>query len=106
MAVTFYLRYRQVEEWSKMYSMNKEINKLNERAVRLALIAVLGVSIVANFQETNILSIHMLGAFLAFGFGQWYMILNVRFILNFYLHLDFLFLLQIPDYNTYKTHAI
>lgn len=77
-AVVVYLRYRQVEGWSNIFNVEAKLTKLNVYSLRLGLIASSGVSIVANFQETNIFSIHLLGAFLAFGLGQLYLILNVR----------------------------
>lgn len=38
----------------------------------LGCISAFGLSVVANFQETNVFRVHMIGAMLAFGFGVMY----------------------------------
>lgn len=49
---------------------------LNATAFVLGMLSSLGVSIVANFQLTNIIAVHYIGAFLAFVVGLIYMILQ------------------------------
>lgn len=43
-----------------------------------------GISVVANFQETNVRVVHLFGALLCFGFGSVYF--SLQSILTYYLH--------------------
>lgn len=78
MVLVFYVRYRQVEEFCKLPLMPENIRNLNKTALWLGIIASLGVSIVGNFQESNVFSVHLIGAFLAFGLGTVYAGIQVR----------------------------
>lgn len=75
--LNIYLKYRQVQELLKRYDQESSLSKLNERSVKLGITAAFGVSVVGNFQESNILTIHLFGAFLAFQLGNVYMIISV-----------------------------
>lgn len=77
-AFIFYVRYRQVKQLDATLNINKNIERLNKYCLRLGLAAALGTSIVANFQETNIFTVHVIGAFMAFGLGAIYQLLEVR----------------------------
>lgn len=59
--------------------------KLNLLRLYIGLLVALGLSIVANFQETNILAIHSLGAAMTFFGGALYIVLHVRTIVPFVL---------------------
>lgn len=52
----------------------KTCNKISHY---IAIFGVLGLSIVANFQETNNFAMHMVGASLAFGSGSVYIAIQV-----------------------------
>ncbi|XP_045176378.1 DNA damage-regulated autophagy modulator protein 2-like isoform X2 [Mercenaria mercenaria] len=57
-------------------SARKYLLHLNTAAFITGLLTIFGVSLVGNFQSTNIWEVHLLGAFLAFGVGFVYMILQ------------------------------
>ncbi|XP_070553077.1 DNA damage-regulated autophagy modulator protein 2-like isoform X1 [Ptychodera flava] len=67
---TIYVRYKQVQEY------NREASPAILRANKIALViggfACLGMSMVANFQETNELQVHVFAANLCFGPGVVY----------------------------------
>ncbi|ELU15811.1 hypothetical protein CAPTEDRAFT_183312 [Capitella teleta] len=66
---TVYVRYRHVRETC----MDRpKILIANKVSLVLGLLAALGVSMVGNFQETNVLVVHLIGAILAFGIGTVY----------------------------------
>ena len=48
------------------------IGTLNKKALYIGLASCYGISIVANFQETNVRIMHYVGAFTAFGMGTLY----------------------------------
>lgn len=77
-AVTIYTRYREVQELDKITGTNNKVEKLNKKSLWIGLLSSFGVSIVGNFQETNVFVIHVLGAFLAFGIGTVYICMQVR----------------------------
>lgn len=55
-----------------MHKLHSAIQKWNNWALILGLLAVLGLTIVANFQETSVLLVHFVGAFMCFGCGTAY----------------------------------
>ncbi|XP_018564128.1 DNA damage-regulated autophagy modulator protein 2-like isoform X2 [Anoplophora glabripennis] len=66
-----YVKYRQVKDILNRYNMdNKKL--LNRTAMQIGLGAAFGISIVANFQETNLFYIHWCGTILALGLGAVY----------------------------------
>ncbi|KAF5308660.1 hypothetical protein FQR65_LT06121 [Abscondita terminalis] len=71
-----YLRYRQVEIVSKIHDI--DCSKLNYAAMWCAVIGCLGMSIVANFQKTNMRGVHFLGADMVLGGGVLYTILQAK----------------------------
>lgn len=71
-AFTMYVRYRQIYEHCKDNTEVRRVVTVNKVAFGLGLVTALGVSLVGNFQETNILVVHLFGAFLAFGIGGIY----------------------------------
>ncbi|XP_076471563.1 DNA damage-regulated autophagy modulator protein 1-like [Babylonia areolata] len=74
-----YLRYKQVRRYYRcIESQGLEPGSARQKSVRrkhiinrlclvIGLVASLGISVVANFQEDNLLSVHLLGAGMAFG---------------------------------------
>ncbi|XP_005102567.2 DNA damage-regulated autophagy modulator protein 1 [Aplysia californica] len=60
-------RYHQDNKWNQL---------VNNAAFLCGIVAAGGTLIVATFQETNVLSIHLLGALMAFGVGGVYMWLH------------------------------
>lgn len=71
-----YIRYKQVE--FAVDKLNIEIGRrINSTASLCGLIACLGMSLVANFQETKVGVVHFLGAFMSFGVGAVYFLLQV-----------------------------
>lgn len=60
-ALTIYVRYKQVEQYYRDH-MSPESTKILSRnmiALWLGWISAFGLSIVANFQETNVFRVHM-----------------------------------------------
>lgn len=79
--ITIYIRYRQILQ---LYEHHPDIGsqtlKYNKIAVWFGLASCLGISFVANFQETNVRIVHFVGAFCCFGFGTVYFWFQVRLI--------------------------
>lgn len=76
MAILIYVKYRQVNEIITIYEFTN-LQKLNKIASGTGYAAAIGMTIVANFQETNALIVHFIGAMLTFGFGATYQCLQV-----------------------------
>ncbi|XP_045175772.1 DNA damage-regulated autophagy modulator protein 1-like [Mercenaria mercenaria] len=74
--VIIYTRYRQILYHFEQNSPAKYLLHINTAAFITGLLTIFGVSLVGNFQATNILEVHLLGAFLAFGVSFVYMILQ------------------------------
>lgn len=72
-----YVRYRQTRELYHNHNLPYRVQKLNQVSIITGLVAVFGVSVVGNFQETHVISIHLLGAFAGFGLGATYLVLQV-----------------------------
>ncbi|XP_046400853.1 DNA damage-regulated autophagy modulator protein 2 [Ischnura elegans] len=79
LAACVYVRYREIEEFPRMEADNYQPAspvplsiRLNHWSLCIGLISCLGLSIVANFQETNVIVVHLTGAFLCFGMGTLY----------------------------------
>ncbi|RXG62490.1 DNA damage-regulated autophagy modulator protein 2 [Armadillidium vulgare] len=70
---TLYIRFRQIAEFYRNHSSSSSIVRLNKAAFIVGSLSALGISLVANFQETSVLSIHICGALLAFGGGVAYL---------------------------------
>ncbi|KAI0222159.1 DNA damage-regulated autophagy modulator protein 2 [Lamellibrachia satsuma] len=62
-AITTYIRYRQVE----YYAGSVHMKRSNKVTLFMGLLSCLGISMVGNFQETEVLPMHIVGAMLAFG---------------------------------------
>lgn len=72
-AITVYIRYKQVKEFYLSHQMGVTSHRLNQLGLMLGWIGALGISIVANFQETSVFIVHFIGAMMAFGVGTLYM---------------------------------
>ena len=71
--ITIYIRYRQVLQLFEHHSdLGVNLLRYNRLAVWFGLASCLGISIVGNFQETNVRIVHFVGAFCCFGFGTLY----------------------------------
>lgn len=84
--LTIAVRYKQVEQQCRdnLIPGANNVFSLNRLSLFVGLISVIGLSIVANFQELQLFVIHMIGAYTAFGFGLIYCILQTR--LSFYMY--------------------
>ncbi|XP_076667857.1 DNA damage-regulated autophagy modulator protein 1-like isoform X1 [Andrena cerasifolii] len=84
MSVVVYIRYSQVQECSSTFSLQTSLPKWNRWALIFGLISTFGLSVVANFQETSVIVVHFIGAFLCFGGGTAYF--WTQAVCSFYLH--------------------
>ncbi|KAJ8921752.1 hypothetical protein NQ315_010662 [Exocentrus adspersus] len=66
-----YIKYKQVRDILSRYDI-KHKKKVNKICLQIGLAAAFGVSLAANFQETNLFYIHWCGIFLSFGLGAVY----------------------------------
>lgn len=71
---TVYVRYKEVEQYYRDHLSHESpwVLRTNRVALWLGCVAASGVSLVANFQETEALAVHACGAFLALGVGTVY----------------------------------
>ena len=74
LVLTFYVRYKQIEQYYRdhLSPESSRILSVNWIALWIGCVSAFGMSIVANFQETNVFRVHMAGALLCFGFGVIY----------------------------------
>jgi len=75
--IVMYVRYRQIYEYYQSCELSPAVVKLNKVALWTGFLSCFGLSLVANFQETNVIVIHLTGAFLCFGLGTVYIWLQV-----------------------------
>ncbi|XP_056648465.1 DNA damage-regulated autophagy modulator protein 2-like [Diorhabda sublineata] len=78
---SMYCKYLQVKDILLKHNMSYEEN-LNRNTFILGLAASFGVSIVANFQETNCFIVHWIGAVMCFGLGSLYLCMQTRIYLQ------------------------
>ncbi|XP_012264241.2 DNA damage-regulated autophagy modulator protein 1 isoform X1 [Athalia rosae] len=84
MCGVIWLRYSQIKEISSSYQLHASLPKWNRSSLILGLLTCLGLSFVANFQETNVIVVHLLGALCCFGCGTAYFWTQV--VCSYYLH--------------------
>lgn len=73
LGLTIYVRYRQVLElYGHHPDLGENILKYNKIAAVFGIASCIGISIVGNFQETNVRIVHFIGAFICFGSGTMY----------------------------------
>ncbi|KAJ8932278.1 hypothetical protein NQ314_014770 [Rhamnusium bicolor] len=87
MWIIIYVRYRQVRELCEKNDFKSYTHKLNKISLYLACIASYGLIVVANFQVTNVLVVHLIGAGMCFGLGTLYQILQV--VISFLIYPTF-----------------
>jgi hypothetical protein len=76
--VCIYIKYLEIKNWIKMATTGKGVShRFNKVVLAVGLVSCAGLDIVANFQESNVIVVHMLGAFLAFAAGTIYFFLQV-----------------------------
>ena len=81
--ILIYVRYLQVKRDVEWLEGNQTTLLLNRHSLPVGLIAVLGCSIVANFPETQVLIVHLIGATMLFVFGNIYVWFQV--IISFHM---------------------
>lgn len=73
LGIVIYIRYRQIERLTIHHpNLLLTIAKWNDVGFWFGMGSCLGISIVANFQETNVRIVHFIGAFTCFGSGTIY----------------------------------
>ncbi|XP_073827381.1 DNA damage-regulated autophagy modulator protein 1 [Musca autumnalis] len=73
LGITIYIRYRQILQLFEHHpDLGTNLLRYNRLAVWFGFASCLGISIVGNFQETNVRILHLIGAFCCFGFGTLY----------------------------------
>ncbi|CAH1114462.1 unnamed protein product [Psylliodes chrysocephalus] len=81
LSAAMYLKFKQVQDILSKHNMTHK-NNLNKFTAIIGLTAAFGVSIVANFQETNMFIVHWIGAVMAFGGGAVYVCLQTSLYLT------------------------
>ncbi|CAL8104997.1 unnamed protein product [Orchesella dallaii] len=73
-----YIRFMQIEEYlrQKGREENGKMKIWNKVGLFFGLLAALGACVVGAFQETSVLSVHIIGAFMAFGGGSIFLIIQ------------------------------
>ncbi|XP_073993540.1 DNA damage-regulated autophagy modulator protein 2 [Rhodnius prolixus] len=72
LCILIYVRYCEICQYYELYSISNRVIQLNKLGLWLGIFSCLGLSIVANFQETNVKYVHYFGATLCFGLGTAY----------------------------------
>jgi len=72
-AITIYIRYKQVGEYCSSYQLPSRLAILNTLTLGVGWGGTLGLSLLANFQETEVKVIHLTGLYLCFGLGLLWM---------------------------------
>lgn len=86
---TMYVRYKLVSQIC--IGEDRKLACLNKAGLVLGILSSLGLSMVANFQETNVEVVHVTGAAIVLGFGVVYTFVQTS--LSYLMH---------PDYNGLK----
>ncbi|KAJ8962318.1 hypothetical protein NQ318_018297, partial [Aromia moschata] len=84
-ALTMYVKYRQVKEIFSRHDIRSSY-KVNIISFYVGMLAATGISLVANFPETSVLTVHVTGAFMAFGLGAVYQCLQVGKSIKLFLY--------------------
>ncbi|XP_055023587.2 DNA damage-regulated autophagy modulator protein 2 [Misgurnus anguillicaudatus] len=72
---TMYVRYKQVQ--ALVLASESGLQLINYTALLLGIFSSVGMCVVANFQKTDIISAHLLGAGLTFGPGMLYILIQI-----------------------------
>ncbi|XP_053099352.1 DNA damage-regulated autophagy modulator protein 2 isoform X2 [Hemicordylus capensis] len=70
---TMYVRYKQV---SALNPEEPKILRLNKAGFLLGMVSCFGLCIIANFQKSTLISMHIIGACLTFGIGAFYILVQ------------------------------
>ncbi|XP_078588061.1 DNA damage-regulated autophagy modulator protein 2-like isoform X1 [Branchiostoma floridae x Branchiostoma japonicum] len=84
-AATVYVRYKQVLEYNHRPE-DSGLLLLNKFSAWLGMFIALGMSLVANFQESSVIIVHVVGAFMCFGCGIIYGFLQTAMSYKMYPH--------------------
>ena len=76
--IVVYIRYKQVHEFLLSHEIGQRSIRVNAVGLYLGWIGAFGISIVANFQETAVFRVHLVGALMAFGIGSLYLWTQVK----------------------------
>ncbi|XP_045136265.1 DNA damage-regulated autophagy modulator protein 2-like isoform X3 [Portunus trituberculatus] len=82
LAVTVWGRHKQIESYSSQALINKDLKTTSRVATFFGLLSAFGLFLVGNFQSTSIITIHLIGAVLAFGIGTIYLWMQSVMSLN------------------------
>ncbi|KAK7499959.1 hypothetical protein BaRGS_00008807 [Batillaria attramentaria] len=74
-AISVFVRWQQVRTYYETDG-SRGLHRTNNVALGLGLTGAFGILLVANFQESNVIVVHLIGAFLAFGIGSVYLWLH------------------------------
>jgi hypothetical protein len=73
-----YIKYVEVQSLTQAIAAeNRVSHTFNKVTLSVGLISCVGLDIVANFQESNVIVVHLLGACLCFAAGTIYFVLQV-----------------------------
>ncbi|KAJ8370194.1 hypothetical protein SKAU_G00102220 [Synaphobranchus kaupii] len=81
---TVYVRYKQVQALTELEDSG--LHRLNTVGLGLGSLSSFGMCIVANFQKTVIVSMHMVGAIVTFGVGALYILIQTVMSLRMHPH--------------------
>ncbi|XP_028848878.1 DNA damage-regulated autophagy modulator protein 2 [Denticeps clupeoides] len=73
-AATLYVRYKQVEALASQTELS--LHRLNASGLALGLLSCCGMSVVANFQKSEMIDVHLFGAGLTFAGGVLYILVQ------------------------------
>ncbi|KAF5303806.1 hypothetical protein FQR65_LT18951 [Abscondita terminalis] len=76
MMIFMYIRHKHVAFLCERHNMHSMIKSTNIISGWFGGFGAFGVTIVGNFQETNVFFVHVIGAFLSFGFGGGWQIIQ------------------------------
>jgi hypothetical protein len=82
-AVCTYIKYLATKDSMQIAPPGSGVShRFNKVTLAFGLASCVGLDIVANFQESNVIVVHMLGAFLCFAAGTIYFILQASQFVN------------------------
>ncbi|KAK4883710.1 hypothetical protein RN001_007029 [Aquatica leii] len=76
MVMLIYVRHRQISYICEKHNLQHLVKSKNLISSWFGGLGAFGITIVGNFQETNVFFVHIIGAFLSFGFGAVWQVLQ------------------------------